>query len=100
MNMSAIPHDSAIKHVNGQSVYIDDIEVNARLLVGRVMYSRHASAKIKSLDLEAAKNVKGVHAVLCWRDIPGHNQMGPVVHDERCLAQDEVYCVGQAIVLI
>ncbi len=95
-----IPHDSAIKHVSGESIYIDDIQVNSQLLVGRVVYSSQAHAKIKSLDLRAAKKLKGVHAVLCCSDIPGTNQMGPVVHDEVCLATNEVICVGQAIVLI
>ncbi len=98
--MSSIPHDSATKHVSGQSVYIDDILVNSQLLVGRVVYSSYAHAKIESLDLLKAKSLKGVHAVLCFKDIPGHNQMGPVVHDEPCLAVDEVNCIGQAIVLI
>ena len=95
-----IPHDSAIKHVSGTSVYIDDIQVNNQLLIGRVVYSMHAHAKIKSIDLSTAKKLPGVHAVLCYKDIPGINQMGPVVHDEVCLAVDEVVCVGQAIVLI
>ncbi len=53
---NSIPHDSAIKHVSGESVYIDDIQVNSQLLIGRVVYSSHAHAKIKSLDLSAAKN--------------------------------------------
>ncbi|MBK6833876.1 MAG: xanthine dehydrogenase molybdopterin binding subunit [Bacteroidetes bacterium] len=95
-----IPHDSAIKHVSGESVYIDDILVNSQLLVGRVVYSKHAHAKIKSINLEAAKKLSGVYAVLTYKDIPGANQMGPVIHDEPCLAIDKVECVGQAIVLI
>jgi xanthine dehydrogenase large subunit len=95
-----IPHDSAHKHVSGQSVYIDDIQVNSQLLIGRIVYSKCAHGKIKTLDLEAAKKLQGVHAVLCYKDIPGANQMGPVIHDEPCLAADEVICVGQAIVLI
>jgi xanthine dehydrogenase large subunit len=95
-----IPHDSAHKHVSGQSIYIDDIHINNQLLIGRVVYSKQAHAKIKSLDLSAAKKLAGVHAVLCYKDIPGANQMGPVIHDEVCLAIDEVQCVGQAIVLI
>ncbi len=97
---NSIPHDSAIKHVSGESVYINDFQVNSQLLIGRVVYSSHAHAKIKSLNLSIAKQLKGVHAVLCYKDIPGINQMGPVVHDEVCLAIDEVLCVGQAIVLI
>ncbi len=74
--------------------------VNEQLLAGRVVYSPHAHAKIISFDLTEAKKVSGVHAVLCYKDIPGHNQMGPVVKDEFCLAEDEVVCVGQAIFLI
>ncbi|MBP6333864.1 MAG: xanthine dehydrogenase molybdopterin binding subunit [Bacteroidia bacterium] len=98
--MKNIPHESAIKHVSGKSVYIDDIAVNNELLIGHVVYSSHAHAKIKSIDISEAKKLKGVHAVLSWKDIPGHNQMGPVVHDEVCLAKDEVVCIGQAIILI
>ncbi len=70
------------------------------MLVGRVVYSKRAHAKIKSPNLTKAKKLQGVHAVLCYKDIPGINQMGPVIHDEVCLAEEEVLCVGQAIVLI
>ena len=96
----SIPHESATKHVTGEAVYVDDMLVNGQLLVGRVVYSRHAHARILSIDLVAAKQVRGVHAVLSYQDIPGHNQMGPVVKDEVCLAEHEVICVGQAIILI
>jgi len=95
-----IPHESASKHVSGEAVYIDDILVSSQLLAGRVVYSPHAHAKIKSFDISEAKKVRGVHAVLCYKDIPGQNQMGPVVDDELCLAIDEVTFVGQAMFLI
>jgi xanthine dehydrogenase large subunit len=94
------PHDSAAGHVTGEAVYVDDIPVSDLLLVGHVVVSPHAHARIKSFDLEAARNVPGVHAILSASDIPGHNQMGPVVKDEVCLAKDVVECVGQAIFLI
>lgn len=94
------PHESAIHHVTGDAVYVDDIAVSDQLLVGRVVYSPHAHAAITSFDLTAAREVPGVHAVLSYRDIPGHNQMGPVVKDEACLAEHEVVCVGQAVFLI
>ncbi|MBI5216782.1 MAG: xanthine dehydrogenase molybdopterin binding subunit [Ignavibacteriae bacterium] len=95
-----IPHESAQLHVSGEAVYVDDILCNEQLLVGRVVYSPHAHAKIKSFDLSEAKKVEGVHTVLCYKDIPGHNQMGPVIHDELCLAIDEVTFIGQAMFLI
>ncbi len=95
-----VPHESAAKHVTGESVYVDDMLVNELLLVGRVVYSPHAHAKIKAFDLNEARKAAGVHAVLSYKDIPGHNQMGPVVKDEPCLAVDETKCVGQAMFLI
>jgi len=98
--MQNIPHESASKHVSGKSIYIDDIPMHSLILHGHVVYSPHAHAKIKSIDLSEAKKITGVHAILCAKDIPGHNQMGPVVHDEPCLATDKVICVGQAIVII
>ncbi len=95
-----IIHESAIKHVTGEAIYVDDMPISDQLLFGRVVYSLFAHAKIKSFDLTKAKKAQGVHAVLCYKDIPGHNQMGPVVKDELCLAVDEVNFVGQAIFLI
>lgn len=93
-------HESAELHVSGEAVYVDDIPVSSQLLVGRVVYSSHAHARIRSFDLSKANKVRGVHAVLCYKDIPGHNQMGPVAKDEPCLAVDEVTFVGQAMFLI
>jgi xanthine dehydrogenase large subunit len=95
-----IPHDSATGHVTGEAVYIDDIVVSDRLLVGRVVTSTQAHARIRSFDLAGARSVPGVQAVLCAGDIPGHNQMGPVIKDEPCLAQGVVECIGQAVFLI
>jgi xanthine dehydrogenase large subunit len=95
-----IHHDSARKHVSGKSIYIDDMQINSQLLHGKVVYSKVAHAKIKSIDYSKAQALKGVHAILSHKDIPGENQMGPVVHDEPCLAVDLVECIGQAILLI
>ena len=92
-------HDSAIKHVTGESVYINDMPVNG-LLHGRVVFSKHAHAEILKLDISEALKVKGIHAILTAKDIPGANQMGPIIHDEPCLAEVEVNFIGQAIVLI
>lgn len=94
-----IHHDSSFKHVTGNSIYINDIE-QSRMLLGKVVYSRHAHAIIKEIDISKAFEVKGVHQILTAKDIPGENQMGPVVHDEPCLAEHEVTFIGQAIALI
>jgi xanthine dehydrogenase large subunit len=94
------PHESAAKHVSGESIYVDDIPTTDQLLTGHVVYSPYAHAQIKSFDLSAAKKLPGIHAVLSARDIPGKNQMGPVIKDEPCLAEKEVEFIGQGIFLL
>ncbi len=95
-----VAHESAHKHVSGESVFVDDINLSDQLLSGRVVYSPHAKAKIKSFDLEKARAVPGVWAVLSAQNIPGENNLGPIEHDELCLADGEVQFVGQAVFLI
>ena len=95
-----IPHESAVLHVTGEAHYIDDLPASGNLLVGRVVYSPRAHARILSFDLSKAQRAPGVEAVLSFKDIPGHNQMGPVVKDEPCLGEKEVTFVGQAMFLI
>jgi len=96
----SLTHESAELHVTGEAVYIDDIAPPSGLLAGRVHYSPHAHARVLKIDMDEARALPGVHAVICHRDIPGENQMGPVIRDEVCLAAGEVLCVGQAVVLI
>lgn len=93
-------HESAIKQVTGEAVFVNDIDINREMLTGHVVYSRHAHAKIISYNIEKAKAMQGVYAVLSFKDIPGENQVGPVIKDELCLAEDEVTFIGQAIFLI
>ena len=95
-----IPHESAVHHVTGEARYIDDLPASPSLLVGRVVYSPHAHARIVSFNIVKARKSPGVAAILSFKDIPGHNQMGPVVKDEPCLAENKVTFVGQAMFLI
>jgi len=93
-------YNDLFNHVTGESVYINDMAVDDRLLAGKVVYSRHAHARILEIDCTEALKIQGVHAILTAKDIPGENQMGPVVRDEPCLAEEEVCCAGQAVALI
>ncbi len=95
-----IPHESALRHVSGEAVYVDDMPLPAGTLHGMVLASPHAHARILSRDASAALVVPGVHAVLFASDIPGHNQMGPVLHDEPLLATDTVHAVGQYVAAV
>jgi xanthine dehydrogenase molybdopterin binding subunit len=97
---TTLPHHSALQHVTGQSVFVNDMDFGGQLLYGRVVYSCEAHAKVRSIDIQQAKTAEGVMAVLTAADIPGINQMGPVAPDELCLAAGEVNFYGQAVVLI
>jgi len=92
-------HESAIKHVTGEAVYINDMQFDG-LLTGHIVKSPHAYARIVSVNFEKAMQLKGVKTILSFDDIPGENQMGPIVHDEQCLAENEVLFIGQAVLLI
>lgn len=103
-NASGLPpapyHESAIQHVTGEAVYINDMETGPRLLTGYIVQSPYAHARVRLIDKTVALASAGIHAVLDARDIPGLNQMGPVFHDEPCLAVDTVHFIGQAVVII
>ncbi len=93
-------HESAIQHVTGKAVYVGDMYPSERTLVGRVVYSPHAYARIVSYDLSKAIKLKGVYDIIDSKRIPGDNQLSPIAHDESCLANGTVSCVGQAMFLI
>ncbi len=93
----SLKHDSAHKHVTGEAVYIDDIPAPANLLHLAAGQSARAHAKILSLDLSQVRQAPGVVAVLTAEDIPGENDVGPVIHDDPVFAEKIVEFIGQSI---
>lgn len=59
----------AIKLVQGKAAYTADVDLS-KVLVARVLFSPVAHARIKKIDVEKARNLPGVHAVLTYKDIP------------------------------
>ncbi|MGZ8851595.1 MAG: hypothetical protein ACXW3E_14880, partial [Thermoanaerobaculia bacterium] len=63
-----VPHDSAHGHVTGESRYIDDLpSLPGELVVGFV-WSPHAHARIRSVELEVARRIPGVVALYTHED--------------------------------
>jgi xanthine dehydrogenase large subunit len=93
-------HESAVGHVTGSARYVDDLPAPAGLLHGLPVGSPVARGRLIARRSERALAVPGVHAVLFAADVPGHNRIGPVVHDEPLLAEDEVFAVGQTVALV
>ena len=97
---SAHHHDSAAKHVSGQAVYVDDINMPAHGLVVLIGQSPHAHALIRGMDLTAVEAAPGIVRVMTAEDVPGVNDCGPVVHDDPIFAAEKVSFVGQSVFAI
>lgn len=92
-----VPHDSAALHVRGEAQYTDDIPEPRGMLHVALGTSPVAHGKLRALDLDAVRAAPGVVAVLTAGDIPGVNDVGPIVHDDPIFARDTVQFVGQPV---
>ncbi len=93
----ALPHDSAALHVTGEARYVDDLHEPPGTLHAALGLSTEAHARIVSMDLRPVREAPGVVAVLTAADIPGANNIGPVLPDEPALASERVEFRGQPI---
>ncbi|MGO4377378.1 xanthine dehydrogenase molybdopterin binding subunit [Pseudoduganella sp. RAF19] len=94
------PHESAILHVLGEAVYTDDIPEAQGTLHAALGLSPKAHARILSINLDPVKAMPGVVAVYTYKDIPGTNDCGPIIHDDPILAEEKVEYVGQPIFVV
>ena len=95
-----VPHDSAVGHVTGEALFVDDLPSAKNELIVDYIASPVAHGKIKSLNYEEMAKLDGIVEVITHADIPGQNLYGPVIKDERFLAEDIVEYVGQPIAII
>src|SRR6478672_8107097 len=75
-------HESGLKHTSGEARYVDDLPAATGMLVAQVIASPHAHARITFRDASKARAMPGVFAILFAEDVPGVNDVGPVIHDE------------------
>lgn len=87
-------------HVRGESVYLDDIPLQAGTLFAAAFDSPLAHGKIRSLDTSEAAKMPGVVRIFTSKDIPGENQIGGIVPDEELLAGTYVHFCGMPIALV
>ena len=96
----SLRHDSAVGHVTGRALYVDDTAQKRAMLEVWPVMAPHARAKITRRDATKARALPGVAAVLLAEDIPGENNVGPVRHDEPMLATDEILYHGQIVAVV
>lgn len=94
----ALPHDSALRHVTGEALYIDDLPEPQGLLHVQLGLSEKAHARLSRVDLDDVRAAEGVVCVLTAADVPGENDVSPTHrHDEPLLAVDLVEYAGQPV---
>src|SRR5687768_8539380 len=95
-----IAHDSAVAHVTGESVFLDDVPPLAGELVAGIIPSPFAHGRLRKLDVDAVRATPGVMAVMTPGDIPGHNLFGAAIKDELLIVEDEAVFLGQPLAIV
>jgi len=90
-------HDSALKHVTGQALYIDDLPEPAGTLHAALVLSPIAHGRLKKVEVPPSP---GVVAVLGPNDIPGKNDIAPVGQNEPLFAFDQIDHAGQPLAMV
>jgi len=85
--------------VKGTALYVDDLAF-AGALLGGVLRSPHAHARIAHLDVLQARAIPGVRAALTAADIPGQNLIPLIQADWPVLAGEFVRHVGEPVALV
>ncbi|GAB4537012.1 MAG: molybdopterin-dependent oxidoreductase [Anaerolineae bacterium] len=63
------PKVDAVKLVQGKPAFAADVEMRG-MLIGKLLRSPHAHARIRRIDASRARALPGVHAVLTYEDVP------------------------------
>ncbi len=91
--------------VTGKPVYTDDIAPPSCLIV-KVLRSPHAFAKIREIDLSAAKRLPGIECVLTYKEVPkfrfttagqSYPELSPY---DRLILDQYVRYVGDAVAIV
>lgn len=89
----------AYEKVTGKAKYAADLYFDG-MVYGKVLRSRYPHARIRSINVEKARALPGVLAVLTAKDVPGSKTFGIVVPNQYVLADDRVRYLGDGVALV
>ncbi len=95
----AVPKIDGVKKVKGEPIFVDDYKAK-HMVIGKLLFSKYAHAKIKNIDTSLAEKSEGVVLVLTSKDIPGLNGFGLFTPDQPVLAKDEVHYLGEPVAAV
>jgi 4-hydroxybenzoyl-CoA reductase subunit alpha len=85
--------------VTGLGKYADDLAVPG-MLIGKILHSPHAHARIRSIDASRAKALCGVVTVATGQDARNPYGVLPIGHDERVFATDKARYIGDNVAAV
>ncbi len=85
----------------GKAKYADDYYIDG-MLYGKNVFSKHARAKILSIDTNEAKIMPGVVAVFTAKDIPGKRYIGHLAQDWPGMIDigEQTKCIGDTLAMV
>lgn len=91
----------ALAKTVGTGKYVDDMKING-MLYGAALRTKYPRALVKSINIDEAKKIPGVVAVLTYKDIPGNRYLGHLVKDWPALIAEgeETRYIGDSIALV
>src|SRR5512137_2950538 len=91
----SVPRVDAYEKVTGAAIFADDIQFGPGMLYARIVRSPHPHALIKSINVEQAKKLPGVKAIVTGEEFPGLT--GLYLSDRYIFARDRVRYVGDPV---
>ena len=95
-----LPRIDAVPKVTGEAQYTVDLKMPG-LLIGKILRSPHPHARIKSIDVAAAAQLKGVRAVITAKDVPDNLfSFYQWLADKNILCGEKVRYVGDEVAAV
>jgi len=95
-----LPRIDAVPKVTGEAQYTVDLKMPG-MLIGKILRSPHPHARIRSIDVSAARELEGVLAVITAEDVPGTLfAFMQVMADKHILCTDKVRYVGDEVAAV
>ena len=85
--------------VTGLGKYADDLSVPG-MLIGKILHSPHAHARIRSIDTSQAEALAGVKVTAAGEDARNPYGILPIWHDERAFALGKALYIGDNIAAV
>jgi CO/xanthine dehydrogenase Mo-binding subunit len=98
----SLPRIEGREKVTGRAPYTHTMRL-AGMLEGKIFRSTVAHGRIKSIAIDAARKLPGVHRVITSDDVRKvipEPYYGPAFHDQPILAIDKVHYVGEPVAVV